>query len=219
MWRTYVETYVETLHLWRHPMPSQHPLTSRGICKKSDRHRPVNRSSYEGANTGEFVEIYLTFFVGSTIWFYIKNQRVCFLIYGVKRRSGGDGSQIYGVKRRSGHDGSQSFGPIWHVSGPEMVFWRNDIMILHHFCWRSSKIKLFWPKALIFDQKSRKYLKNHQKYQKIHGFLGIPSGDLCGDLCGDLLMHLLTEFWMSWHRVVQTNITCKIPKLFSKSNK
>ena len=22
---------------------------------------------------------------------------------------------------RSGHDGSQSFGPIWHVSGPEMV--------------------------------------------------------------------------------------------------
>ena len=23
---------------------------------------------------------------------------------------------------RSGHDGSQSFGPIWHVSGPEMVF-------------------------------------------------------------------------------------------------
>ena len=47
---------------------------------------------------------------------------VCFLIYGVKRGSGGDGSQIYGVKRRSGHDGSQSFGPIWHVSGPEMVF-------------------------------------------------------------------------------------------------
>ena len=23
---------------------------------------------------------------------------------------------------RSGHDGSQSFGPIWHISGPEMVF-------------------------------------------------------------------------------------------------
>ena len=23
---------------------------------------------------------------------------------------------------RSGHDGSQSFGPIWHVSGPKMVF-------------------------------------------------------------------------------------------------
>ena len=35
---------------------------------------------------------------------------VCFLIYGVKRRSGHDRSQIYGVKRRSGHDISQSFG-------------------------------------------------------------------------------------------------------------
>ena len=23
---------------------------------------------------------------------------------------------------RSGHDGSQRFGPIWHVSGPEIVF-------------------------------------------------------------------------------------------------
>ena len=96
---------------------------------------------------------------------------VCFLIYGVKRRSGGDGSQIYGGKRRSGHDGSQSFGPIWHVSGPEMVFWRNDLMILHHFCWRSSKIKLFWPKTLIFEPKSRKYPKNHKKYSK---FLGFP---------------------------------------------
>ena len=40
---------------------------------------------------------------------------------------------IYGVKSRSGHDRSQSFGPIWHVSGPEMVFWRNDLMILLFF--------------------------------------------------------------------------------------
>ena len=32
---------------------------------------------------------------------------------------------IYGVKSRSEHDGRQSFGPIWHVSGPVMVFWRN----------------------------------------------------------------------------------------------
>ena len=77
---------------------------------------------------------------------------------------------------RSGHDWSQSFGPIWHVSGPEIVFWRNDIMILHHFCWRSWKITLFWPQTLIFDQKSRKYPKNPQKYQK---FLGIPR-DRCG---------------------------------------
>ena len=29
---------------------------------------------------------------------------------------------IYGVKRRSGHDGRMSFGSILHVSGPEMVF-------------------------------------------------------------------------------------------------
>ena len=76
---------------------------------------------------------------------------VCFLIYGVKRESGGDGSQ--------------SFGPIWHVSGPEMVFWRNGIMILHHFCWRSWKIKLFWPKTLIFHQKFPKIPKNMLKYK------------------------------------------------------
>ena len=57
---------------------------------------------------------------------------------------------IYGVKRKSGHDGRMSFGPFLHVSGLKMVFWRNDIMILHHFCWRSSKIKLFWLKTLIF---------------------------------------------------------------------
>ena len=66
---------------------------------------------------------------------------------------------IYGVKRRSGHDGSQSFVPIWNVSGSKIGFWRNDIMILHHFCRRSSKIKLFCPKTLIFDQKFKKYLK------------------------------------------------------------
>ena len=64
---------------------------------------------------------------------------------------------------RSGHVRFQTFGPIWHVSGPKMVFWRNDIMILHHFCWRSSKIKLFWPKTLIFDQK----LKNQTQKTKI----------------------------------------------------
>ena len=99
---------------------------------------------------------------------------VCFLIYGVKRRSGHDRSQIYGVKRRSGHNGSQSFGPIWHVSGPKMVFWRNDIMILHHFCWRSWKIKLFWPKTLIFDQKFRKYPKKSPKIFKNQWIPRIP---------------------------------------------
>ena len=70
---------------------------------------------------------------------------------------------IYGVKSRSGHDRSQSFGPISHVSGPEMVFWPNFIMILHHFCRRSSKITLFWPKTLIFYQKIRKYQRNSEK--------------------------------------------------------
>ena len=38
---------------------------------------------------------------------------------------------IYGVKSRSGHDRSQSFGPISHVSGPEMTFWNDFIVILH----------------------------------------------------------------------------------------
>ena len=66
---------------------------------------------------------------------------------------------------RSGHDGSQSFGPIWHVSGPEMVFRRNDIMILHHFCWRSSEITLFYQKTLMFDQKSSKNQENMSKYK------------------------------------------------------
>ena len=44
---------------------------------------------------------------------------------------------------RSGHDGSQSFGPIWHVSGPEMVFWRKDIMILHIFAGEAQKSSYF----------------------------------------------------------------------------
>ena len=66
---------------------------------------------------------------------------------------------IYGVKRRSGHDGSQSFCLIWHVSGPKMVFWRNDIMILHHYCWRSSKIKLFWTKPNVLLNKFIIFIK------------------------------------------------------------
>ena len=64
---------------------------------------------------------------------------------------------------RSGHVRFQTFGPIWHVSGPKMAFWRNDIMILHHFCWRSSKITLFSPKTLIFDQKSKKIIRERIK--------------------------------------------------------
>ena len=44
---------------------------------------------------------------------------------------------IYGVKHRSGHDRSQSFGPILHVSDPKLKFWGNFILVLHGFAWRS----------------------------------------------------------------------------------
>ena len=43
----------------------------------------------------------------------------------------------------SGHVRFQTFGPIWHASGPKIVFLLNDIMILLHFCWSSSIIKFF----------------------------------------------------------------------------
>ena len=42
-------------------------------------------------------------------------------------------------------------------------------MILHHFCWRSSKIKLFSLKTRIFNQKSRKYPKNPENSRKFLG--------------------------------------------------
>ena len=120
---------------------------------------------------------------------------------------------IYGVKSKSGHDWSQSFGPIWHVSGPEMVFWRNDIMILHHFCRRSSKIKLFWPKTLIFDKKSRKYLKNPEKYPK---FLGIPR-DLCGGpMSLRSVFRICFHVWMIFRQMI--NLFNKIDD-FIKSEK
>ena len=46
-------------------------------------------------------------------------------------------------------------------------------MILHHFCWRSSKITLFWPKTLIFDHKSRTYPKKSGNSRKFLGIFGI----------------------------------------------
>ena len=68
---------------------------------------------------------------------------------------------------RSGHVQITTSGPISQVSGPEMVFWQNFIMILHHFCWRSSKIKVFSQRNSIFNKnqkniqnKSRKICKN-----------------------------------------------------------
>ena len=88
---------------------------------------------------------------------------------------------------RSGHVRFQTFGPIWHVSGSKMVFWRNDIMILHHFCWRSLKIKLFWLKTLIFNQR---YFKNPQKYVKI----GFPRNS-CGSLSVNFKLNLRYFHW------------------------
>ena len=67
---------------------------------------------------------------------------------------------------RSGHVRFQTFGPIWHVSIPKMVFWRNDLMILHHFCWRSSNMTLFWPKTLKYNQKLKHETKNPKIIQK-----------------------------------------------------
>ena len=90
---------------------------------------------------------------------------------------------------RSGHVRFQTFGSIWHVSGPKMVFWRNDIMILHHFCWRSSKIKLFWPKTLIFDQKFQKYLKNPKTFNVLNCPPSLEGPGLLA-LCGPSLLAL-----------------------------
>ena len=50
---------------------------------------------------------YIPYYINFLAMFH-KFALVCFLIYG--------------VKSRSGHDRSQSFGPIWHVSGPEIIF-------------------------------------------------------------------------------------------------
>ena len=60
---------------------------------------------------------------------------------------------------RSGHDRSQSFGPIWHVSGPQMVFWRNDIMIRIIFAGEAQK-------SSYFDQKPKWLIKIIPKINK-----------------------------------------------------
>ena len=54
------------------------------------------------------------------------------------------------------------------------------------FAGEAQKSRYFDQTTLIFDQKSRKYPKNSEKYFQIHGFLGFLGGDLCGDLCGAL---------------------------------
>ena len=55
---------------------------------------------------------------------------------------------IYGVKSRSGHDGSQSVGWISHTSGRKLSYWGNFIMVLHGFASRSSKNTVFHQKTL-----------------------------------------------------------------------
>ena len=47
---------------------------------------------------------------------------------------------IYGVKSGSGHDQSQSFGPILHVSGSKISFWRNPTSPLG---WGGLGLRLF----------------------------------------------------------------------------
>ena len=56
---------------------------------------------------------------------------------------------IYGVKSRSGHDRRQSAGPISHASGSKPSFWCNFQMILHGFAWRSPKNIFVLSKKLI----------------------------------------------------------------------
>ena len=123
---------------------------------------------------------------------------------------------------RSGHVRFQTFGSIWHVSGPEMVFWRNDIMILHHFCWRNSKIKLFWPKTLIFDPKSRKYHKNQKKYCFFWVFLDLGSNIKVFNQ-NNLIFELLRQKWCRIIMLFRQNTifgpeTCQIgPKVWNRT--
>ena len=58
---------------------------------------------------------------------------------------------IYGVKSRSGHDRSKSFGPISDVSGPKLTFWGNFLMILHGFVWRNLENIAFASKNDLLD--------------------------------------------------------------------
>ena len=52
---------------------------------------------------------------------------------------------IYSVNSRSGHDWSPTFGSISHVSGSNLTFWCNFIMVLHGFASRSSKNNVLFP--------------------------------------------------------------------------
>ena len=49
-------------------------------------------------------------------------------------------------------------------------------MILHHFCRRSSKIKLFWQKQYYLTKISENTERNFRKYVKNTGFPRVPCG-------------------------------------------
>ena len=72
---------------------------------------------------------------------------------------------IYGVKSRSGHDRSQSFWQILHMSGPKLTFGGNFQMILYGFAWRSSK-NTFWKPSNF--RRYQKHIKTNktEKYTK-----------------------------------------------------
>ena len=61
---------------------------------------------------------------------------------------------IYGVKSRSGHDRSQSFGSVSHVPGPKLTFWGNFQMILHGVVLRSSNNKVVPSKNVVWRVKT-----------------------------------------------------------------
>ena len=103
---------------------------------------------------------------------------------------------------RSRHARFQTFGPIWHVSGTKMEFWRNDIMILHHFCRRSSKIKLFLPKTSIFNL-------NYPKNQKKHVSWASPAKTIQNHL--DISSK--TFFWTRNVRILPTLVIWTCPDL------
>ena len=63
---------------------------------------------------------------------------------------------IWVLLDRSGHDQITTFGPISHASGPKLSFWRNFLMILHGFCWRS------W-KTYFFNQKTKHLITKIQE--------------------------------------------------------
>ena len=88
---------------------------------------------------------------------------------------------------RSGHVRFPTCGTILHVWGSKLSFLRNFEMILHGFCWRSSKNMFFDQKPKYFT-KNKKIPKKSKKLRENPGFPRDPCGDPCGDLCGRPLL-------------------------------